>query len=1313
MSKTIQIKPIKKGFKATNIKVVGDEKYIIVDESGKSFNKLKFVQVDKNLEVYTEVEGKEQQIVKLEGFYESNNNSSIIGIDSTGQEIEYYYNTTDNWYYIERELPETELGIVGFPFLAVGAGAAGASVLAIAATSDTNSENSSSTTMEIPTKITSYFDNTGTIKNSDSTAIITDDNTPGFKIGNLPSNVSKVILYVDDVKVDATYDATTRILTPLVALSDGLHTITYAYQDELGNESGKATPSFSLTIDTIAPDAPIITSDANITTPTPVIAGTAEAGSKVTLTVGNATYITTTASDGTWSVDTKNTNPVSGTFSSITTGGTSVTVISTDIAGNISTSALQLVKLFTTPFIVSYEDNVGTIQSTNSTASVTDDTMPVFKIGNLPIGVNIKDTKLVVNNIEISTTYNSQNMTLTPNEPLSESSHPYTIQYSYPAGKGRKLSEPFYLTIDTTPPSNTAFVTAVEILADTNNDGFINSTEKGVSTTTDVKVSFNEFVIVGDVITYSINGVEATHSITALDLVDKFFKVSVNLPAEASALNVSAKLTSDKAGNQVPTPIIVQDSATLFTVLPSQPNIYDITDDYGTVTGTIANNGRTNDITPTLTIELPSDAAEGYKIKIYDGTTFLSEYAILQSDIDAGYAYITLSNLTDGTTYNINTTIIDIIGNESNSSANYVITVDTTAPNAPSILSVTDDYGTITGTVVNNGRTDDTTPTIKIGLTNTNVAGDKIQLYNGLTAIGSAYVITNSDISAGFVNITTPVLTNGTKYTMNVKVTDIAGNISSASTSTIFTIDKTAPAFSSGASASVNENISTSTTVYTPTATDASGNVTYSFAGEVDYNKFNIDSSTGVVTFKTSPDYEAPTDSGANNIYDFTIRATDIAGNYADKAVSISVTDVYEQPLGGSAGDAVIYLSSGNLIAPVQVEGKWYYYYDANKDGYQYDPVSRSFIDSTFNSDINGIKSSSADNTYRYATINGVKLALPTYGEYNTAQDAFNHYAFGNNGGARPGTSISNNTIADNPTYNDLLAIWDAYNGTSTNTYIKGIPSGWDDGSSFGIFWSATVGYLSPHVIVDLLSGGVRDWGGETNVRLIVQVLPVTIDLDGDGNISYTQKIMDVNSDGKMDITSWVDKNDGVLIWDKYHDGKVHDSSQYELSQYGGNTDLEGLAAGFDTNHDGIFDFNDEKFAEFKIWQDLNNDGISQDGEVKTLDNWGINCINLVSDKITRTDDAGVSEAGRTTATKTDGSKVTVADAGFNYVTLEEVSFDSLLKTYLESNGQTVSQTSNEAMNTNSWTTSENNTTTPLVVYNTPILVEEEKVQTF
>ena len=125
MSKTIQLKPIKKGFKVVNVKVVANEHYVIVDESGKSFSKLKFVQAEKNLQIYAEVDGKEQQIVVLENYYEANMNASLIGIDGSGKELGYMMNNNDGWSYMNGVLPEAELGFA-FPLLGLGAaGAAG------------------------------------------------------------------------------------------------------------------------------------------------------------------------------------------------------------------------------------------------------------------------------------------------------------------------------------------------------------------------------------------------------------------------------------------------------------------------------------------------------------------------------------------------------------------------------------------------------------------------------------------------------------------------------------------------------------------------------------------------------------------------------------------------------------------------------------------------------------------------------------------------------------------------------------------------------------------------------------------------------------------------------------------------------------------------------------------------------------------------------------------------------------------------------------------------------------------------------------
>jgi hypothetical protein len=206
---------------------------------------------------------------------------------------------------------------------------------------------------------------------------------------------------------------------------------------------------------------------------------------------------------------------------------------------------------------------------------------------------------------------------------------------------------------------------------------------------------------------------------------------------------------------------------------------------------------------------------------------------------------------------------------------------------------------------------------------------------------------------------------------------------------------------------------------------------------------------------------------------------------------------------------------------------------------------------------------------------------------------------------------------------------------------------------------------------------------------------------------------MDVNGDGLLDTTKWAGKQDGVLIWDKYADGLVHDNSQYAFAQYAkptaagfsanapadfsgseplfaneasptgvgsykaatsvfsgsepllaneasptgvvsykAATDLSGLADAFDTNHDGVFSADDAKFAEFKVWQDINQNGVSDAGEVRSLAEWGIADINLSSDGVVRTPTAGVTEAGRTTATATDGTQVLVSDAGFEFSSL-------------------------------------------------------------
>ena len=91
------------------------------------------------------------------------------------------------------------------------------------------------------------------------------------------------------------------------------------------------------------------------------------------------------------------------------------------------------------------------------------------------------------------------------------------------------------------------------------------------------------------------------------------------------------------------------------------------------------------------------------------------------------------------------------------------------------------------------------------------------------------------------------------------------------------------------AAVSVEENRTAVTTV-TATDPDAGATQTYSIVGGVDSAKFTINSSTGVLTFASAPNFEAPTDLDANNVYNVIVRASD--GTLSDdQALAVSVTN--------------------------------------------------------------------------------------------------------------------------------------------------------------------------------------------------------------------------------------------------------------------------------------------------------------------------------------------------------------------------------------------------------------------------------------
>ncbi|MEI2797149.1 Ig-like domain-containing protein, partial [Pseudoxanthomonas sp. F11] len=142
-------------------------------------------------------------------------------------------------------------------------------------------------------------------------------------------------LYVDGVAVPATYDPVTGTLTPNSPLADGPHSITYTLTNGLGTES-PASPALVLTVDATPPPAGTLTLSnftdsgtfsndfvSNDNTFDLAVAGV-EAGATVT-------YEVSTNGGGTWS-------PTTSTQSALADGSYQFRVVLTDAAGNSSTS---------------------------------------------------------------------------------------------------------------------------------------------------------------------------------------------------------------------------------------------------------------------------------------------------------------------------------------------------------------------------------------------------------------------------------------------------------------------------------------------------------------------------------------------------------------------------------------------------------------------------------------------------------------------------------------------------------------------------------------------------------------------------------------------------------------------------------------------------------------------------------------------------------------------------------------------------------------------------------------------------------------
>ena len=136
----------------------------------------------------------------------------------------------------------------------------------------------------------------------------------------------------------------------------------------------------------------------------------------------------------------------------------------------------------------------------------------------------------------------------------------------------------------------------------------------------------------------------------------------------------------------------------------------------------------------------------------------------------------------------------------------------------------------------------------------------------------------------------------GTTLMVTVTVTDVNEAPEITTTRTAISVEENQTGVLTYAVSDVDNN---------DESNDSSNTLTWTVETADDGSFFEINSSTGVLTFKTAPDFEDKQDAGGNNVYDVTVKVTDngIHGERGStnhrsvsKSLAVTVTDVNETP---------------------------------------------------------------------------------------------------------------------------------------------------------------------------------------------------------------------------------------------------------------------------------------------------------------------------------------------------------------------------------------------------------------------------------
>jgi hypothetical protein len=329
---------------------------------------------------------------------------------------------------------------------------------------------------------------------------------------------------------------------------------------------------------------------------------------------------------------------------------------------------------------------------------------------------------------------------------------------------------------------------------------------------------------------------------------------SVSLGSLGDGAHSFTSTATDASGNTsvVSSALIV----TIDTTAPGAPAISGYTPDSGTVGDGITN---------ATMLTLSGTAEANSTVKIYDGA---AQVGVATANANGNWSTST-STLAVGS-HNLTAKATDAAGNTSVASSTLSITIDSTAPGAPTITSYSPDTGT---------PGDGITSANVLTLSGTAEANSTVKVYDGATLLGS--VVANG---SGSWSYTTATLASGS-HGLTAKATDAAGNTSVASSTLSITIDSTAP----GAPTITSYSPDTGT----PGDGITSANVlTLSGTAEANSTVKVYDGATllGSVAANGSGSWSYATTTLAIAVHSFTATDTDAAGNVSAVSSALPVT---------------------------------------------------------------------------------------------------------------------------------------------------------------------------------------------------------------------------------------------------------------------------------------------------------------------------------------------------------------------------------------------------------------------------------------